>query len=565
MSILVLYIAAINDFSRSRKAMNVSRFLFPLGFICLVSFNVDCAQFDLPGFQRESRRPPMDTRRPASGSSSSTGEVTARIGGFSRELPDDHLCFNVNTLLAHNWSDPRLVEKASRLNPDVLRIPGGTEANYWDWRRGGLVDLKGMKDTPGQFRPEHVTAYDEGKVETYRGLFEATGARAMIVLNMLTSDLDSQLEYIRQALDAGLPVQYVELGNELYASRPNYVDVYPTPESYAETAARWARAIREAFPGLEVAIIGANPRVALQKSDRRVLIWNDIGIEKALSTADALTFHDYQPLRLRSREFPPEEVERALAGALRQTRDMVGADLTRRMPASSEIWVTEFNILPAAPPRADASAPGTRTPGPYRQRGGRESPRYAAAERTPPSVAGTWLHGLYVAAMAATLMEQPSVTITCNHVLLGNAAFAAIFADEKMMQAPVFTGLDQRSIGSVRPFTLSASGLTLALYSRSIQDKQKATLLDFPAAGDRSPVYGWFYGEPSGQWSAFVLNLSGRSLTFQADFLTRFGYEQLSADPGLVVFRDDQLQPVTGEGEKSLSLQPYSVTRIYSR
>lgn len=561
--------------------MNSLKCAFCLGLLGAFLFTSHTvAQSDQQRYQRKHRYPPQEHRSMPRRGTGAAANISARVGDFSRELPDDLLCYNVNTLMAEDWSDPRLVSKVVGLDPDVLRIPGGTVANYWDWQRGGLVDLKGLTDTPGQFRPEHVLAYDSGKLEGYRGLFVETGARAMIVLNMLTSDLDSQIAYIRQALDAGLPVRYVELGNELYESRASYTDVYPTPESYAEAAATWARAVRQAFPDLKVAVIGANPRVAARKADQRVSSWNDVGLEKALPDADALTFHDYQPATVRSREFPPEEVDRALAFAGQQTRQMVSADLTSRMPASSEIWVTEFNILP---------------------------------QKGSPAVAGTWMHALYAVTMAATFLEQSSVTITCNHVLVGNADFAAIFADEDVMQAPVFNSPDQRSAASVQPFTLSAPGLALALYAKSVQDKQKATLLEFtppaggaatdsryggqrmpagdaardprssgqrmPAAGqsrdprggdqrmtgNRSPVYGWLYEGSQGQWSAFVLNLSARNITLQAEFLTRFGYEQLSAAPDLVVSRDGQLMPVTGDGQNTVSLPAYSITRLYSR
>jgi hypothetical protein len=273
---------------------------------------------------------------------------------------------------------------------------------------------------------------------------------------------------------------------------------------------------------------------------------------------------------------------------------MVSAEFTGKLPASSGIWVTEFNIM---------------------------------SERSSPSAAGTWMHGLYVAAMAAAMMEQPSLTVACNHVLVGDANFAAMFADERTLRAPVFPGLDRQSTGSVAPFAFSASGLALELFSRTIREKQKATLLEIPQAaasherglqgtGQRPPqnrptggyqnrdrpmmrergpysqhrgqgtmggrgrdfqhggqamvdsggtVYGWLFHGSVGEWSAFILNLSGSSLTLQADFLTPFDYEQLSADPGLVVSRDKQLQPVTGEGTKSLSLRPFSITGIHSR
>jgi hypothetical protein len=38
------------------------------------------------------------------------------------------------------WSDNSFKGLVSEMNPDVVRYPGGTQANYWDWRTGKFID-----------------------------------------------------------------------------------------------------------------------------------------------------------------------------------------------------------------------------------------------------------------------------------------------------------------------------------------------------------------------------------------------------------------------------------------
>ena len=51
----------------------------------------------------------------------------------------------------------------------------------------------------------------------------------------------------------GLPVQFVELGNEFYLRNPkDYVTKFPTGADYGKMATSWIRAIRDKFPNVKI-------------------------------------------------------------------------------------------------------------------------------------------------------------------------------------------------------------------------------------------------------------------------------------------------------------------------
>jgi hypothetical protein len=137
-----------------------------------------------------------------------TGTVTASSGA-TRSLTPFFLGYNNVPFLSPSWTNPEVVKVATQLKPGTLRSPGGTVANYWDWQTGWFV--------PGA--PFNSPRSPYGLPELQIAV-QTTAAKPVYVLNMLTSHLDSQLNMLRTAKQMGLPVNFVELGNEFYLSSP---------------------------------------------------------------------------------------------------------------------------------------------------------------------------------------------------------------------------------------------------------------------------------------------------------------------------------------------------------
>lgn len=96
--------------------------------------------------------------------------------------------------------------------------------------------------------------------------------------------LSNQLEMLAAAAAEGIPIRYVELGNEFNnINNPGHT-TYPTPQSYADEAAKWMDSIKVHYPTCKVAFIGGNRR-AWAGGD----VWNNVMLTK---NPDALTWHE---------------------------------------------------------------------------------------------------------------------------------------------------------------------------------------------------------------------------------------------------------------------------------
>src|SRR5207248_10180294 len=124
------------------------------------------------------------------------------------------------------WSNSSLLRALAELKPQTLRYPGGTVANYWDWRQGWFV--RGAQVPPNWYNLPPAPA----PLEDFKQAIKASGATPVFVLNMLTSTLDAQLAMLRHARWLGLPVALVELGNEFYLNAPDYAAAFPTGQDY---------------------------------------------------------------------------------------------------------------------------------------------------------------------------------------------------------------------------------------------------------------------------------------------------------------------------------------------
>ena len=102
------------------------------------------------------------------------------------------------------WRDPLFNAAAQSLHPSSIRFPAGTGAQYWNWSIGCE-----MPCTSGT-----------SKLEDLKVTLDATNSSVVLVLNMLTDGLASQLRFVQHATDLGIHIAGAELGNEFYNNHP---------------------------------------------------------------------------------------------------------------------------------------------------------------------------------------------------------------------------------------------------------------------------------------------------------------------------------------------------------
>jgi hypothetical protein len=480
---------------------------------------------------------------------SSHAEALVSLTGEPRPIPAYFLGYNGNLARGGSWRDAALLSAFSSLHPGHLRYPAGTIANYWDWRAGwfktGAEAPYGLgKATPNPYR-----------LEDLKRACVACGAEPQIVLNLLTSTLDEQIEMLRAARDLGLTVSRVELGNEFYLEKEDYKACFPTAEDYGRVANEWIVAIKREFPKMKVGVVGAAVRA--QDGVRR-RTWNP-RLLPTLKGADALVLHIYQGAGLATRvdetmeatglvkesdsrvsrteqhamktKFEsPAGVARVLGMAFRRWQELPEL---KEIPRGMEVWVTEYNLF----------------------------------DRTGP-VRGTWAHGLDSAVLTLNFLQDARITLATHHSLYGNAMFSAIIQGEN-----AFAGLTENKTAT--PYALTASGRTLALLGEALRGGVSAQRLAFPfnpeifvpRLNPYPSLVGWKFNRGSVA-KYFILNLSAKVITLPPGgaMPTAGKFTQISGDPHALVTGPSALTVATRDLSRDvgLKLPPYSCTLVHA-
>jgi hypothetical protein len=268
--------------------------------------------------------------------------ITAKLGAARSLLPNFFgVNFDYNGVARYAGSDPKFYGQLASLEPGTLRFPGGTGANFFQWKVGIPIDpptgLCVSSTTSGLFK---FTLSDLMRA------YKATGAPPVFDLNVMTSDLNCQLQMLQDAQQLGLPIDYVELGNELYLGIDNYPTYFKTAADYGKAVARYVKAVHTDFPAALVAAVGSLPT-----STSREKTWNtDVldAAKKAGGLPDAITLHVYPGLNkaLTTSELPGLFTE--------PYSELTGiSNVIGKLPVSRPVWITEYNLRPKHTPNSN--------------------------------------------------------------------------------------------------------------------------------------------------------------------------------------------------------------------
>jgi hypothetical protein len=433
--------------------------------------------------------------------------VTASLGGSVRPL-GDFLGFNGENIRDDSavWLDPMFDAAVHDLAPMTIRMFGGTTANFWDWQTGSFTETPGF---PGILAGHPVPPIP---LSAWAAALKAGGAAPVFDLNLETENLTDQLSMLHAAAVLGLPIRWVELGNELYVNAAVNRQVFPTGAVYGQVATTWISAIKAAFPGVRVAVCGYSYLGRLNP-------WNS-SLLSTVRGEDAITFHTYwNPAPAGANAgVGATPFTALLASTQRRFANLVNHDLPI-LPPGVTAWVTEWNLQP-------------------NQRA---------------AVGGTWAAGLSQVLYAMDLLSQPQVELADNHALAGWTDFAAISGEAGGPGSRLHPGL---------PLGLTADGEAFAPLLAAMHGQTTAQPLVFSP----NPVmttgvlalYGWSFGS-----SAAILNLSGSSVTVALPApLAHLPARQVTAAPQSRVTGPASVQADSGAASGSIVVPPYSVTAL---
>ncbi len=223
--------------------------------------------------------------------------------------------FNQNWSYMPSVSGSKMVSSFRALKPEMLRYPGGTMTHSFDWRTGKITT-----------RPQKVAQ----PPSEFKKMCDAVKCKAIFVLDICNRTLEDQLDMLQEAKKVGFSIQFVELGNELYAKDKGYEKVLPSGADYGRRVAEWTPRIKSRFPGAKVsALLLAR---SVRPSNKRMYTWNSEIIPLTKNVVDAFTYHIYIGESGGNFDATAQNFRNVIA------RDQLG---------KKELWITEYGTQKA--------------------------------------------------------------------------------------------------------------------------------------------------------------------------------------------------------------------------
>ena len=242
--------------------------------------------------------------------------------------------------------------------PATVRFPGGTQANYYDWTTGKIyvqvyASSSAYTQFWGELAPKIDAAFPNGiSLEDYLPFAGAINADVILVPNLQTSTVSSQVAWFqRLANEEDLPNR-IELGNEFYFAMngdPNVEKQFPDVQTATAIMKQYETALRPYLSkDTKFAVQAAASDFYVQgKPDsafaKRLVDW-DRGLKPAM-WFQAVTMHLYpDPTQLQQEPGgnTPDGLLKQLLGKYDSNTDQAITKLERKLPGK-EIWITEWN------------------------------------------------------------------------------------------------------------------------------------------------------------------------------------------------------------------------------
>jgi len=404
------------------------------------------------------------------------------------------------------------------LSPATVRWPAGTSANYWVWTKGQPVGDPYM--TPNPTPDFHTYLSDLEKA------YNQTHVPPVFVLNVMIDTLADQEKMLAQAKTDGIPVDYVELGNELdLCFNSDYAKYFPTGTDYGSTVVGpWSLALHNLYPNLQIAAVAGfeDPTNACVR-DRT---WN-LDTQNAVAATVAngtgrepdayiMHVHPTYPNALTS-----SNLGDFLAGPDNWPAKVQKTATQSDFPLPKPVWLTEVSFS-----LSDSFA------------------------NPPQDTYGVALYN-------SSLLMQLAAGATATDL----AEFWSSFGSENSY---AYTADPKNNI----PLAQSPDGLAMQWLAQAGNKATSVTPLTFtggPTIGTGSPGLVGVTFTGGGTTHAVLLNLSGTAVTVPVSAggaVPAGTYQQLAGDPTAIVRTAASLSPTTVSASGTLTLPAYSISKI---
>ncbi len=214
-----------------------------------------------------------------------------------QEIQNDIFGFATsNTFTFCDVEDTFFINKVQKINPQILRFPGGAVGNFYHFGKSGYgFDFAEIdKFHNGKF-PKRARGLENKRkknkdthdyIDDFIVLAKETCEKAVLVANPFNDDDSDIILMIEKLHKNNIQVVGVELGSEL-SNRSYFLNGY-TIDDYISFAQRCSKNIKNKFPSLKTAVVAAPLG---KKKGHRHNIWNTK--LAALDFYDAIIIHSY--------------------------------------------------------------------------------------------------------------------------------------------------------------------------------------------------------------------------------------------------------------------------------
>ena len=338
--------------------------------------------------------------------------------------------------------NPELLRIVQNAGIRTVRIPGGTEMNFWDWKTGLPFPEKHL--AKAGFNMEHRFVHWAAAgirtipeklggpltVERYVKFCQATKTEPVWGVNISSATPEDTRDFAQRLHDLKAPARYFEFGNECWI-RANVPGV-ETAADFVERCRAHSQALRAILPDARIALSGSHTpgrpagMARLLGLDPEPL-WKNPW-DKALAGADfadaVVTHHYIEPKQVGKMETVTAEEFAAWCFASTSALPRVFAKYYSENLPGKEVWLTEWNL--------DQDM--------FRRREGKEDGELA--RRYIPE--HTLLHALVVADSLLNLaaVENPVTVANLYSLVSGTATGAILVKKEKLTPRPQLTVLE---------------------------------------------------------------------------------------------------------------------------
>ncbi len=169
-----------------------------------------------------------------------------------RPFNNDLLGANTHHVAApFGYEDERAQELYRYIGLPSIRFPAGTVGNFYNWEKDAFYE-DGWTKSYGLFSSainrDFKFAFDD-----YAALTTTTKASSILMFNMIHDSKDKNVRRLKNRLDVGLDIPWIELGNENYFNGQNYGQVKDL-DGYLKHSREVSKALKAVVPGLKTAV-----------------------------------------------------------------------------------------------------------------------------------------------------------------------------------------------------------------------------------------------------------------------------------------------------------------------